>query len=387
MRLSNALSLVIKTFNPKKIMNKFFRCGIFGAVLLSMVLCGCQEEKKTAPKAKPIPVHTLAAVPSNQPYWVEVFGQTEGNEAVLVYPQVTGPILERVYREGQAVKKGEPLFIIDPAPFEAVYESAAAAAQQAQANLKQAQREAKRYTELHKVKAVSSKEYTDAVSSYEVSKANLQAALAKEKEAKITLGYTTVKAPVDGVAGRSLVNPGTLVQAKSTQLTDITQEDVLKARFSLSDSQLHGYEINENSPLFVFNDKLKEPVEGKINFTSIQVDPKTGTRSLSAEIPSVGGLLPGQYVTVRLTLGMQNGVFLIPQKAIRQLSDGTYSVYLLKDNKARATPITVGKWSGKDWIVTGGLKAGDEIIIDNIQRLKDKSTVDKISANNAPGKK
>ena len=175
-----------------------------------MVLCGCQEEKKTAPKAKPIPVHTLAAVPSNQPYWVEVFGQTEGNEAVLVYPQVTGPILERVYREGQAVKKGEPLFIIDPAPFEAVYESAAAAAQQAQANLKQAQREAKRYTELHKVKAVSSKEYTDAVSSYEVSKANLQAALAKEKEAKITLGYTTVKAPVDGVAGRSLVNPGTL---------------------------------------------------------------------------------------------------------------------------------------------------------------------------------
>ena len=84
---------------------------------------------------------------------------------------------------------------------------------------------------------------------------------------------------------------------------------------------------------------------------------------------------------------MQNGVFLIPQKAIRQLSDGTYSVYLLKDNKARATPITVGKWSGKDWIVTGGLKAGDEVIIDNIQRLKDKSTVDKISANNAPGKK
>lgn len=93
-------------------MNKFFRCGIFGAVLLSMVLCGCQEEKKTAPKAKPIPVHTLAAVPSNQPYWVEVFGQTEGNEAVLVYPQVTGPILERVYREGQAVKKESPYSLL-----------------------------------------------------------------------------------------------------------------------------------------------------------------------------------------------------------------------------------------------------------------------------------
>ena len=267
-----------------------------------------------------------------------------------------------------------------------LYDSAAAATQQAQANLKQAQREAKRYADLHKLNAVSNKEYTDAVSALEVSKANLQAAQAKQKEAKITLDYTKVKAPVDGIAGRALVNPGSLVQANSTQLTDITQEDILKTRFSLSDNQLHGYEINENSPIQVYSDKQKEPIDGKINFTSVQVDPQTGTRSLSAEIPSVGGLLPGQYVTVRLTLGTQRDVFLIPQAAIRQLSDGTYSVYLLKDNKARATPITVGKWIGKNWIVTGGLKPGDEVIIDNIQRLKDKSPVQKISEADTDGK-
>lgn len=368
-------------------MNKNFRFGLYGLLLLSLVLTACQEKGREAPQAKPLPVHTLVAQPTDQPYWIDVFGQTEGNEAVLVYPQITGPILERKYQEGQAVKKGDILFVIDPAPFEASYESAAAATKQAQANLEQAQREAKRYTDLHKLNAVSNKEYTDAVSAFKVSKANLQAAQAKEKEAKITLGYTSVKSPVDGVAGRALVNPGTLVQANSTQLTDVTQEDVLKARFSLSENELHGYQINESSPVEVITDKLEKPIEGKINFTAIQVDPKTGTRSLSAEIPAKGGLLPGQYVTVRLTLGTQQNVFLIPQKAIRQLSDGTYSVYVLRNNQARATPVTVGKWIGKDWIVTDGLKAGDEVIVDNIQRLKDKSPVNKLSDDSLAQKK
>lgn len=359
-------------------MKKVIKCSLICSLFSVLLLTGCQEQEKKVAQSKAIPVHTAIAQSTVQPYWIDVFGQTEGNQAVLVYPQVTGPILSRNYQEGHEVKKDDILFTIDPAPFQAAYRSAQASTLQAKANLDKATREAKRYTSLHKANAVSEKEYTDALSEYEVCKANLAAAKAKEEEAFITLGYTKIRSPVNGIAGRALVNPGTLVQAHATQLTDVTQENHLKVRFSLSDHDMHGYTVTDKSPVEVIFDKSNKPIEGKINFTAVQVDPKTGTRSLSADLPAQTEILPGQYVTVRLTLGEQKNVFLVPQKSIRQLSDGTYSVYVLRDNKARAVPVTVGKWIGTDWVVTGGLKNGDEIILDNIQRLKDKAPVKKI---------
>lgn len=338
-------------------------------------LGACSDDSGKKQAQKPIPVTTMTMASSSQPYMVDVFGQTEGDKAVNVYPQVTGPIISRHYTEGYPVKKGDLLFTIDPKPFEAAYQSAKASTEQAEVDLKQAQREAIRYTNLHKAKAVSEKEYTDAVSAFESAKANLAACQAKEQEAKITLDYTSVRSPVDGIAGRALVNPGALVSANSTQLTDVTQDKDLKVRFSISDNDLHGYQITEDSPVIVIADKIKDPINAKMNFTATQIDPKTGTRSLSAQLDRKADILPGQYVTVRLTLGKQDNVFLVPQKAIRQLSDGTYSVYIFADNQAKQRAVTVGRWLGSDWIVTGGLKNGDEVIIDQIQRLKDKASV------------
>ena len=206
-------------------------------------------------------------------------------------------------------------------------------------------------------------------------KANLAAAKAKALQTKIQLDYTSVKAPVSGIAGRSLINPGTLVTANNSALTDITQDDQLKARFSLSDNDLHGFTITEDSPVSVVHEKTGVEVPARINFAATQIDPQTGTRSLSAEIERSAELLPGQYVMIRLTLGTQKGVYLIPQSAVRQLPDGTYSVYLYKDGVARAQSVTVGRWSGKDWIITSGLKSGDLVIIDQIQKLRDKAKV------------
>ena len=219
----------------------------------SIILCslavlsalgGCGEKKASAPKQTQLTVTTLTAVSGSQPYVVDLFGQTEGQQAVIVYPQVTGPIISRDYTEGALVKKGDKLFTIDPAPFDAALQSAKAAVAQAEVSLAKASREAARYTKLHKSEAVSEKEYTDAVSELALCKANLQAAQAKQREAEITLGYTEIKAPVDGIAGRALVNPGALVSANSTALTDITQDNLLKVRFSLSDNDLHGYSVS-----------------------------------------------------------------------------------------------------------------------------------------------
>ena len=336
---------------------KTFGSLVIVASLFTLGACSDDNTKKQV--QQPIPVTTMTLSSSSQPYMVDVFGQTEGDKAVDVYPQVTGPIISRQYTEGYPVKKGDLLFTIDPKPFEAAYQSAKASTEQAEVDLKQAEREAERYTNLHKAKAVSEKEYTDAVSAFESAKANLAACQAKEREAKITLDYTSVRSPVDGIAGRALVNPGALVSANTTQLTDITQDNDLKVRFSISDTDLHGYQITEDSPVVVIADKVKEPISAKMNFTATQIDPQTGTRSLSAQLDKKADLLPGQYVTVRLTLGKQDNVFLVPQKAIRQLSDGTYSVYV---------------------------KNGEEVIVDQIQRLKDKAPVMK-NSNQTNGEK
>ena len=358
---------------------KMHNFGLLKSICLILPFCllfagGCKQDTAKKAETKPLTVQTLVAQSDSQPYWVDVFGQTEGEKAVLIYPQITGPILEKVYSEGDFVNKGDTLYIIDPAPFKAAFKAAEAAVEQAKATLDQAQREAKRYTELWKSKAVSNKEYSDAVSAMHIAKATYAAALAKKKEAEITLGYTEVKAPVSGIAGRSLVNPGTLVQANQTNLTDITQDQSLKVRFSASDNDLHGYKLTKETPVEVSNSNLENSVHGKIDFSATQIDTTTGTRALSA-ILDPSELLPGQFVSVRLFLGDQDNVFLVPQKAVRQLSDGGYSVFVLEDGKARTRKIEVGRWKGKDWIVTGGLKDGDIVIINQVQRLRDRMPV------------
>lgn len=358
---------------------KMHNSGLLKSICLILPFCflfasGCKQENTKKVETKPLTVQTIVAQSDSQPYWVDVFGQTEGEKAVLIYPQVTGPILKKVYSEGDFVNQGDTLYIIDPAPFKAAFKAAEAAVEQAKATLDQAQREAKRYTDLWKSKAVSNKEYADAVSAMHIAKATYAASLAKKKEAEITLGYTDVKAPVSGIAGRSLVNPGTLVQANQTNLTDITQDQSLKVRFSASDNDLHGYKLTKETPVEVSNANLEKPVIGHIDFSATQIDTTTGTRALSAKLePSE--LLPGQFVSVRLFLGNQDNVFLIPQKAVRQLSDGGYSVFILEDGKARTRKIEVGRWKGKDWIVTGGLNNGDVVIVNQVQRLRDRMPV------------
>lgn len=349
-------------------------------------LTACNDKEAAKQNVQAVKVTTLKAEPTTQPYIAEVFGQTEGSKAIIVYPQVTGPVLQRHYAEGQRVNQGDLLFTIDPAPFDAENQSAEASVVQAEVDLKQAEREAKRYAALRKANAVSEKEYSDRVSTLESCKANLTAAKAKALQTKIQLDYTSVKAPVSGIAGRALINPGTLVSANNSALTDITQDDQLKARFSLSDNDLHGFTITEDSPVSIVHEKSGVEVPAHINFAATQIDPQTGTRSLSAEIERSPELLPGQYVTVRLTLGTQKGVYLIPQSAVRQLPDGTYSVYLYKDGTARAQSVTVGRWSGKDWIITSGLNPGDLVIIDQIQKLRDKAKVTLNQAKNKDSK-
>ena len=264
--------------------------------------------------------------------------------------------------------------MIDQDPYIAALESAKATVRQRSSELKQADREARRYAQLWAAKAVSRKEYDDAASAADIARASLRQAKAAQKDAEINLAYTTVTAPSDGTAGRSLVNLGALVTSGTTQLATLSQPERLRVTFTLSERDIEQSRITLNNPVRLLDPYGKE-IEGKLDYVSREINPETATRTLRARILSKTDVLPGQYVHVQLEREKLKNVFRIPQQAVLQRPDGTYRVYVNVNGKALSRDVTVGTWKETDWIVLTGLKAGDEVILDNLQRIKEGSPV------------
>ena len=343
-----------------------------GAGLL--LLAGCTDKKPAVKTVAPLEVTVLSAQPSEESLWLESLGRAEGAEEISIQAQVTGTLEKIGYREGESVKKGQVLFVIDQDPYIAALESAKATVRQRSSELKQADREARRYAQLWAAKAVSRKEYDDAASAADIARASLRQAKAAQKDAEINLAYTTVTAPSDGTAGRSLVNLGALVTSGTTQLATLSQPERLRVTFTLSERDIEQSRITLNNPVRLFDPYGKE-IEGKLDYVSREINPETATRTLRARILSKTDVLPGQYVHVQLEREKLKNVFRIPQQAVLQRPDGTYRVYVNVNGKALSRDVTVGTWKETDWIVLTGLKAGDEVILDNLQRIKEGSPV------------
>lgn len=208
---------------------------ILAAGLSAICVLGCSKKTDTKAPTKPVPVTTLAVTPEDVPEWHEVMGQTEGADQVEIRSQVSGILKRQLYKEGEFVRRGQTLFVIDQAPFQADLEAARAAANQAKAQLEQADRELARTRRLYAQQAVPQKDLDDAQSTAKVARAALKAAEAKAASSAISLSHTQITAPADGIAGMALVNPGALVTAQSTQLTTLTQKKDLKVVFAISD--------------------------------------------------------------------------------------------------------------------------------------------------------
>lgn len=343
-----------------------------GAGLL--LLAGCTDKKPAVKTVAPLEVTVLSAQPSEESLWLESLGRAEGAEEISIQAQVTGTLEKIGYREGESVKKGQVLFVIDQDPYIAALESAKATVRQRSSELKQADREARRYAQLWAAKAVSRKEYDDAASAADIARASLRQAKAAQKDAEINLAYTTVTAPSDGTAGRSLVNLGALVTSGTTQLATLSQPERLRVTFTLSERDIEQSRITLNNPVRLFDPHGKE-IEGNLDYVSREINSETATRTLRARILSKTDVLPGQYVHVQLEREKLKNVFRIPQQAVLQRPDGTYRVYVNVNGKALSRDVTVGTWKETDWIVLTGLKAGDEVILDNLQRIKEGSPV------------
>lgn len=336
-----------------------------------------QGQHSEAPAAVAVVVQTM------QPQTVRLFqdlpGRTHAFKIAEIRPQVSGIVTKRLFTEGRDVEAGQQLYQIDPAPYQAAYDSTLADLQKAEANIKSTQAKQARYAELVKIGGVSKQEYDDNAATLEQSKADIAIAKAAVATAKINLDYTKVFSPVAGRIGKSSITEGALVTANQAEpLAVVQQMDKIYVDVTQSVSDLRkmrrsfGEDITQ-LPATLTIEGESEPYgeKGFLQFADITVDQGTGTVQLRIlfENPKMD-LLPGMFVKARVTQGEAESSILAPQKAVTRNADGSTTVWLVDaDNKANPHPITVTRVIEDKWLVSSGLKAGDRIVIDGQPKL------------------
>lgn len=330
----------------------------------------------------PVPVSAVTMKPESVPVVLEYTAQTLGSREVEVRARVTGLLVSRNYKEGDVVNAGHSLFTIDPAPFEAAFDRAKADLAGAQARLTQAKREAQRLKSLVDAKAVSLLEYDTAVSNQEILEADLLAAKAKIKEAKLNLEWTRVETPIKGIAGRALKSEGSLISGPDVLLTTVIQTDPIHVLFGIPDSeqsklrqelQAGDVKMPEDGKFrvtIVLSDGTEYPEKGILDFRDVSVNSSTGTSEARAEIPNPqAALRAGQFVRVRLVGAERVAAFKVPQRAVMNGPQGRFVYVVDQEGKAQARSVVVGEWSGETWVITRGLSGGDSVIVDGVLKL------------------
>jgi membrane fusion protein (multidrug efflux system) len=353
---------------------------VIASITLVLAACspsGAQEKKdKDAKGGAPaaVPVTAISVQPRQVPISFEAVGRTEGSREVQVRARVAGILEQQLYKEGETVKAGAPLFRIERAPFEIELQQARGALAQENARQELARQELDRIKSLVDRRAISQKEADQAASALRQSEGAVQIAQARVRQAELNLSYTTVNAPIGGITGRAQQSIGSLVSPnnESALLTSLTRGDPIWVRFAVSEAEfarLRG-DVKGTEVKLELADGKDYAASGKLNFAGSMVDAATGTVQMRAELPNPKlELLPGQYVKVRVIAGQQQAI-VVPQVAVMQNESGRFVWLAAQDGKAVARPIRAGNWIGKDWVVLEGLKAGDNVIVDNLVRLR-----------------
>ncbi|WP_282828789.1 efflux RND transporter periplasmic adaptor subunit [Pelomonas sp. V22] len=313
----------------------------------------------------------------------ELPGRVEAIRTAQVRARVNGVVLKRLFTEGAEVKAGQALFQIDPAPYQAAFESAQASLAKAQANLSQAAAQAERNKPLAESRAISQQEYITSVAAAKGAEADVAAAKAAVTNAKLNLDYAHVTAPISGRIGRALVSEGQLVSAaEATQLALIQQtsavyvnftqsaNEVQQLRRSLAKGSVRGAGAASAQVRVVQDDGTELAKPGKLLFTDLSVDASSGQVQLRAEVPNAeGALLPGQYVRVRLAQAEVPAGILLPQQAVTRAASGDSVLVVGSDGKPAPRPVKITAAQGNQWLVIDGLKPGEQVIADGFQKM------------------
>jgi membrane fusion protein (multidrug efflux system) len=356
--------------------------GVLSLAVVALSATGCS---KPAPPPAPPPtaVKVATVLQKDVPIFLEAIGQTRGSTEIEVRARVGGFIQTVNFNEGTTVRKGQLLYTIDPRPFEATLAQLKGALAGTQADLARAKQDVARYEPLAKENAIPREQLETAISVQRAAEAAVDAAKAAVQRAEIDLGYTKVYAPEDGMIGKTEVYPGTLVgQGQASLLTHISQIASIHVRFTLPERdylRLARRQVERGKPAdapqavleLVLADGTVHPAKGTLVFVDRNVDPETATILMEAAFPNPGGIVrPGQYARVRAVVETKAGAILVPQRAVTELQ-GIYNVAVVgRDDAVEIRMVTPGERIGSLWVIESGLKAGERVVVEGVQKVR-----------------
>ncbi|VVT13606.1 multidrug efflux system [Sphingomonas sp. EC-HK361] len=375
------------------------RTGLLAAVaMLGLTISGCGSKDADSAKggrgaqSGPANVGYVVVQPTSVPLTTELAARTVAYQSSEVRPQVAGVIQKRLFTEGSIVRKGQPLYQIDPSLYRAAANEARANLQSARANAEATRIQAERYKPLAAMEAVSKQDYTNAVAQARQAAASVAQTRASLQTAQVNLRFTTVPAPITGRIGRSLFTVGALVTTSQTDpLATIQQLDPIYVDMQQSSSDLlalrrslaaGGVAPASATVRLKLEDGSDYGQTGRVEFSEVVVDQTTGTVTLRARFPNAQGLLlPGMFVRAVFSQAIDTNAFLVPQQAISRDPKGNATLYLVgPGNKAVQRTVTADRAQGASWVVTKGLNAGDKVITQGTANLKPNGPIKPVPA-------
>ncbi|ELI3001097.1 efflux RND transporter periplasmic adaptor subunit [Campylobacter coli] len=357
-------------------------------LLLSALFLFSACNKEEAPQKQTLPqsVSTMSAKAENLPLNFTYPAKLVSDYDVIIKPQVSGVIVEKLFKAGDLIKKGQTLFIIKQDKFKASVNSAYGKALMARANFDNASKDYNRSKTLYNKGAISQKEYDSALANFNNTKANLTSARADLENARIDLAYTEIKAPFDGIVGDALINIGDYVSSSSTELVRITNLNPIYADFYISDTDKLNIVRNTQdgkwdlSNIYANLNLNGETVQGKLYFIDSVIDANSGTVKAKAIFDNNNStLLPGAFATITSEGFIQKNGFKVPQIAVKQNQNDVY-VLLVKNGKVEKSSVHISYQNNEYAIIDKGLQNGDKIILDNFKKIQVGSEVKEIGA-------
>ena len=370
---------------------------VIGILAVGLSLAACSKPKPAAPPPGPPEVGIIVVKPEKASLTTELSGRTVPHLTAEVRPQVSGIIKKRLFTEGSDVKAGQVLYQIDPATYQAAFASARASEARVEASLVSVRLTEGRYRDLVKIKAVSQQDYDNASAALKQVEADLAFAKAAVETARINLAYTRVTAPISGRIGRSTVTDGALVTANQpaalatvqqldSMYVDVTQStaELLKLKQSLANGVMK--KSSSAQVKLLLEDGSKYPLPGTLKFSEVTVDQSTGSVTLRAVFPNPNQtLLPGMFVRAILEEGVNENAILIPQRGVTRNPKGDALVMVVgAEEKVEPRTIKVVRTVGDSWLVSEGLKAGDRVILEGLQKARPGTPVKAVPFGTAP---
>ncbi len=340
-------------------------------------LLSCSRDEPKAIAKPPTAVTSIIVEAKDAPVSFEYVAQTQSSHLVNIQARVSGFLEKRVYTEGDMVKTGQILFLMDKKPFQTQVDAAKAALARQEAALETARLNLDRVKPLARLNALSQKDLDDATGMFMTNSASVEQAKAQLETALLNLSYCTITSPLDGITSAALQQDGTYLSVQDSLLTTVSALDPIWVNFSLSENQFLNYRDEKEKGLLIvpkgeeFTVKVVQvngrifPHLGKITFTEPYFNPQTGTFLIRASVDNPQAVLrPNQYVRAIVEGALRPNAILIPQRAVQQSAKGHYVWVINKENEVEFRPVHVGEWQDENWFITDGLRSGEQIVVD-----------------------